>query len=298
MKLKALTHTMIQRRVYNAMTDAGLSPRTVRLVHSILHNALDYAVEKAHKLTRNPAAGATLPKKTRREMRPLSLDEARTFLQVIAGTPAEALLAMLLTTGLRPSEAFALKWPELDLEGAAVTVRTSLTRTKGGVWKISGTKTANAVRTIPLPSPTVFALRAHRARQLKRKMKLGDAWPDHGFVFTNAIGEPLERHNVVRRAFKPALEALAKRLYPADDEEHVLPAIQAQRDELLSVRLYDLRHTCATLALLQGVNAKVISERLGHGSIVITLDTYSHVLPNMQQAATDLLSTALYGTDA
>lgn len=295
-RLKALKTDTIQTKVYDVMTDSGLSPRTIRYVHSVLHSALDHAVARK-KLRHNPSNGVKLPKKEKRQkIQPFSLDEARGFLQVVSGDPFEALFHLLLTTGLRPSEAFALKWSDLDLDGALVVVRASLTRTKGGVWRISGTKTANCDRSITLPSETVDRLRAHRVRQLERRMKLGASWPND-FVFTNGLGEPVERHNLVRRHFKPALVALGKKLHPAADEEHVEPEIAVERKRLMSVRLYDLRHSMATLALASGVNVKVVSERLGHGSIELTLTTYAHVLPGMQEAATDTISDALYGAE-
>lgn len=283
-RLRDLTKLKIQNKVYGPMRKAGLSPRTVRLVHSVLHHALDDAV-KDRKLRKNPAAGAKLPKKVKTEFRALEVAEARAFFEAVGGDPLEALFHVLLTTGIRPSEAFALKWEDLDLEGGSLAVRRSLTRTKGGHWKLNQPKTASSRRTIPLPDPTVEALKRHKARQGEIKMKLG-AWPEYNFVFTNGIGEPLERHNVVRRHFKPALVRLADSIYKTD---------KTKRETLQHTRLYDLRHTCATLALTQGVNVKVVSERLGHKSVVITLDTYVHALENMQQGATDALSKVLYG---
>ena len=113
--------------------------------------------------------------------------------------------------------------------------------------------------------------------QLKHNVRTGEGYHDHGFVFATTIGEPLRKNNVVRRHFKPLLESAG------------LPS---------EIRFYDLRHTCATLLLQAGENPKVVSERLGHSSVTITLDTYSHVLPHMQQSATDKLESMLFaGTE-
>lgn len=322
-KMSKLTRASIQR-VYDGMEEKGLSPRTVRYAHSILHNALDYAV-KDRRLARNPSDGVSLPRERKAEMRPFSAEEARGFLAIVdaedealddrrpvakakakdaAGVriaaPMAALFHILIATGLRPSEAFALKWEDIDLEAdgegqGSITVRKSLTRLKDGSWVLNDPKTKNSRRSVPIPPQTLAALRAHRSRQMEHRMKVGGFWREQGFVFTTAFGDPLEVRNTRHRHFKPALKKLAAELHPALDDGTVPPEVKARRDDLMRTRMYDLRHTTATLALAAGVNVKVVSERLGHGSIVITLDTYAHVLPSMQKEATSLLGDALYG---
>jgi integrase len=164
----------------------------------------------------------------------------------------------------------------------------------------------------------VATLRAWRKTQTEERMNAGALWqgspkPSEGFVFTQVNGAPLERRNVVNRAFKPVvrdlrklqekarqlhdqgrdLAAIAEALQHAPDR--VRRWIEADRLVPEKLRLYDLRHTCATLMLLAGVNPKVASERLGHASVSLTLDTYSHVLPNMQEDATARLAEVVYG---
>ncbi len=292
-RLDRLTLSAIQSRLYAPMTAEGLSARTVRYVHSILHNSLDHAVE-LRKLTRNPAKGAKLPKKDGAEMRPFDQAEARGFLEQIKGDKLEAFFYISLSTGMRPSEIMALKWEDLDLEGGWVRITKTLVRVKKE-WFLREPKTRRGRRSIKLQSETVDALERHKRKQLERKLKLGADWPDHGFVFVTVLGGPQERHNVVSRHFKSALKRLAENLHPAEEDGYLSPAQKAKRDDLMRVRLYDLRHTCATLALLAGVNPKVVSEMLGHASIVITLDTYSHVLPTMHEDASEKIAGILFG---
>lgn len=147
-----------------------------------------------------------------------------------------------------------------------------ITYRKGGGWYFSEPKTKQSRRTIPLPASTIQELRAHRRQQLEAKLKLGAVWNDLDLIFASEIRPPLNPPNVTR-AFKKALEKAKIRT---------------------SIRLYDLRHTTATLLLQAGINPKVVSERLGHSTIVLTLDVYSHVLPSMQQEATAHLEEMIF----
>jgi integrase len=241
-------------------------------VHTVLSFALKKAVE-LDILPRNVANFVQLPKQTRREMDTLTPDECGLFLDALKGERLAAMFSLALTTGMRPEEYLALKWSDIDLEKGTATVRRALiTNRTGGSWHFSEPKTKQSRRTIPLPVSTIQELRTHRRRQLEAKLKLGTAWNDFDLVFASEIGTPLNPPNVTR-AFKKALKDAGIRT---------------------SVRLYDLRHTTATLLLQANVNAKVVSERLGHSTIVLTLDTYSHVLPNMQEAATEHLEGLIF----
>ena len=195
-------------------------------------------------------------------------DEAKRFLGAARGTRHGVLFTLALDSGMRPSEYLALKWSDVDFKRGTVTVQRSVTFTRGG-WSFTETKTPRSRRTVPLTSATLDGLRFHKARQAEERLRLGEHWHDHGLVFTDCTGEPIDRHNLNHRHFKPLLST-------ADLGGHF--------------RLYDLRHACATLLLQKGINPKVVSGRLGHASIVQTLDTYSHVLPDMQQAAVDVMA--------
>lgn len=250
--------------------EAGLSPRTVRQAHAVLHSALDQAL-KWGMVLRNVTELVELPRQTKREMHCLSPEEARRFLEAAKGTRWEALFSLMLTTGLRPGEALGLRWTDVDLDNSRLHVQRTLVRVPGQRgWRLEEPKTNRSRRVVPLPKNVVQDLKAHRKRQLEEKLRATD-YIDHGFVFAASNGEPLSERNLVR-SFKPLLNKAG----------------------LPDIRLYDLRHTCATLLLSAGENPKIVSERLGHASVTLTLDTYSHVLPTIQEAATRKLEDMLF----
>jgi integrase len=266
--------------VYAEMLERGLSPRTVRYTHSVLRSALEQAV-KWQLVMHNPADRVDLPRQRREEMQALSPVEVRHFLEVAQGNRFGVLFELLLTTGLRPGEALALRWEDIDLDAGRLRVQRVLIRGRartedqdGPNWRFDEPKTPQSRRSVPLPASTARALRTHRVRQLEERLAVGADYVDHGLVFAGQKGAPVPYRNLIRWHFKAVLEAAG------------LPA---------SIRLYDLRHTCATLLLAAGENPKVVSERLGHASVKLTLDCYSHVLPDMQEAAAARLETLLYG---
>lgn len=268
-KLSQITALDIQK-LYNDMSEAGLSPRTIRYTHAVLHSAFEQAV-KWGMLPRNVTDLIELPQQKKQEMRCLSPAEARKFLDATKGTRWEALFSLMLTTGLRPGEALGLKWSDIDFENSRLHVQRALVRirnTEG--WRLEEPKTARSRRVIPLPKNVLQDLKAHRKRQLEEKLKATE-YADHGFVFAVSNGEPLSERNLLRD-FKSILTKAG----------------------LPDIRLYDLRHTCATLLLAAGENPKIVSERLGHASVTLTLDTYSHVLPDMQKKATEKLEGMLF----
>jgi integrase len=269
LKLAQITPSHIQR-AYAVMQHRGLSPRTIRYAHSVLHGALEQAV-RWRQLARNPAKLVDLPRHERREMRALAPGEASRFLDAARGTRFEALWMLLLTTGLRPGEALGLKWPDID--GDRLRIQRALVRQRDGTWDLCEPKTARARRVVTLPVSTQRSLQAHRARQLQERMRAGAAWSGQDLVFCTSEGQPLEWRVVVRRYFRPIL----------------------RKAGLGALRPYDLRHSCASLLLAAGENVKVVSERLGHASVALTLDVYSHVLPDMQQRAAERMEQLLFG---
>jgi integrase len=252
----------------------GLSARTVRYTHAVLSAALKQAV-KWLILAQNPAAHVDLPRATPKEMQALSPDEAARFLIEARKDRWCALFSLALTTGMRPEEYLALQWKDIDFEKGIATVQRALVwlRKKGAGWIFSAPKTARSRRSIPLPPSVLRALQAHRRLQAEERLKAGAEYQNHDLVFASREGTPIMIRNLLRRHFKPILKR-AK-----------LPK---------TIRLYDLRHSCATLLLAANEHPKVVSERLGHASVTLTLDTYSHVLPSMQQAATDKLESILF----
>jgi integrase len=249
-----------------------LSARTIRYAHSVLSAALKQAV-RWRVLTFNPAADVDKVRQPRREMQALGADEAKRFLAAIEGTRDEALFKMALFTGMRPGEYLGLKWQDIDMKKGAITVQRTLVKTSEG-YHFNEPKTGRSRRTVPIPPSVVEALRRHKSEQLQQRLKLRSAWEQPDLVFTNELGGFVERQNLLHRQFRKALKAAG------------LP---------VTLRLYDLRHTAATLLLAAGVHPKVASERLGHASITMTLDTYSHLMPDMQREASDKMDRLLVG---
>jgi integrase len=228
-------------------------------------------------ISHNPTDYAEVPRQKRSEMRALTPEEAAAFLEAVRSDRLAALFDLALTSGMRPEEYLGLKWTDIDWQAGTVTVQRALIwprSGKHGNWRFDEPKTSSSRRTIPLPPSTLRALKEHHRRQAEERLRVGAKWNDHGLIFTNLHGGPLVRFYVIAKHFKPALKRAG------------LPE---------SIRLYDLRHSCATLLLVAGENPKVVSERLGHASVAITLDIYSHVLPHMQQAASEKLENLLYG---
>ncbi|MEO8053430.1 MAG: tyrosine-type recombinase/integrase, partial [Acidobacteriota bacterium] len=249
--------------IYKDIQVRGLSARTVRYTHAVVRSALQQAV-KWRMLTSNPADAVELPKQSRKEVQVLSAEQTRAFLKAANKDRLGALFSLAVTAGLRPSEYLALKWPDLNLGAGTIRVVRSLDWFHGGGWEFAETKRPRSRRTIKLQTHVISALRAHRTTQDKLRCDAANRWTENDLIFTTRTGGPLDERNVAQQDFVRVLKAAN------------LPT---------NFRLYDLRHTAATLALEAGVQPKVVSEMLGHASAAFTLDVYSHVLPHMQESA-------------
>ncbi|MDX1744383.1 MAG: site-specific integrase [Halobacteriales archaeon] len=230
-------------------------------------------------------------------------DEAGRFLEAAREDRYYALWAVLLTGGLRPSEALALGWDAVDFEKSRVHVTRSLTRVGVEGWKLVEPKTDASRRGVVLPGVAIDALREWKATQGRERLRVGTEWAGHdaGFVFTTPFGEPLDGSNLLHRNFRSIMERAGLGVPEVRENGEWVPESEAEDPEAArrrrlnpSFRMYDLRHTCATLLLKRGVGAKIVQERLGHASITLTLDTYAHVLPTMQGEAADELE-AVFG---
>jgi integrase len=246
------------RRCLNQMVHSGLSPRTAQYNRAILRVALNRAVKDGI-LFRNAAALADSPKARTHEIRPFNPDEARRFLCAVKGDRLQSLFTVAVALGMRQGEILGLRWEDVDFGEGIVRVRFNLQRI-GGKPQFVEPKTARSRRTIRLPQVAIASLAAHRSRQEEERLLAGTRWQDWGLVFTSSIGTPLESCNVNHR-----FQALAK--------EAGLPKL----------RFHDLRHTAATLLLAQGVHPRLVMEILGHSQISLTMNTYSHVIPAMQE---------------
>jgi integrase len=269
-KLKALT-PMHLRGLYREKTDAALSTRTVGCyVHATIHNALKQAVDDAL-LTRNVADAIKPPQVCREEIEHLSPYQVKTLFETVRGDRLEALYVVAVTAGPRQGELLGLKWEDIDLDRSLLQVRCTLSGTKGGDPVFSSPKTAKGSRSVKLTAKAVEAIKEHHERQQKEQEELVGLWQDHGLVFPTRVGTPVSRHNLVARSFKPLLK----------------------RAGLPDIRFHDLRHTCATLMLAVGTNPKVVQETLGHANVSVTLDIYSHLLPNMQDEVAEKINNLL-----
>lgn len=269
--LGKLTPTQVERlyaQLLQPTTKGGkdgkaLSTTTVHHLHTVLHHALGDAVRKGL-VARNVCDLVDAPRMRRHRTTTLTSEQAQALLATAAreGDRLEALYTLALTTGMRQGELLALYWGDVDMEAAALQVRGTLQRTKGALT-VTEPKTAHSRRRVALTGLAVEALRRHRVRQAQERLLLGVPGQDHGLVFCRPDGRPLDGSGLLRTDFYPLLK----------------------RAGLPQVRFHDLRHSAATLLLSQGVHPKIVSELLGHTTIRVTMDIYSHVLPDMQREA-------------
>jgi integrase len=264
-RLARLTPGQVQA-AYAHRLDAGLSRTSVQLVHGVLHKALDQAMRWGL-VVRNVTDLVTAPRRSTPEMRTLSVEEASRLLEAASGERLEALYILAVTCGLRLGELQALRWRDVDLDGARLRVTATYQGMVDGEPLLAEPKTARSRREIHLSALAVAAVRRHHLAQLEERMRAANLWENHDLVFTSERGRPLDGNNFRQRAFARLLE----------------------RADLPHIRFHDLRHTAATLLMSQGVPIKVASEMLGHADITTTLRTYSHVLPGMQQQAADAM---------
>jgi len=259
--LDKLTPGDVQAYYSDRLAEGRLAARTIHHHHRVLKQALKWAV-RLELTYRNAADPVRPPRPERSDVQTLDAAQARLLEAAAEGSTYEGPTLLALYTGMRQAAVLGLRWRDVDLKGERLSVIRTLQRVRGEIIT-KEPKSRAGRRAIALSLTVVAALRRERARQAKRKLSLGSAWAnDRDLVFTSAAGTPLD-DSALRRGFK-------KLLVEAD-----LPRI----------RFHDLRHTHATLLLLKGIHPKIVSERLGHANVQITLDTYSHVLPNMQEGA-------------
>ena len=241
----------------------GLSTRSVVYHHRILSKALDYAV-KMGVVVRNVASVVEPPRVARVTMKTLSPEEVQIFLDAARETDYYVYFSTLLYTGLRRGELLALSWRNLDLNRGTLTVVATAYKLGNGDYIIKEPKTAQSRRSVTIPPSLLELFKIYSADQELLRVQLGVSLNADDFVFIRPDGSPINP-SAVTLAFRRIIK----------------------RAGLKDIRIHDLRHTHATLMLKAGVHPKVVSERLGHANIGITLDIYSHVLPGMQEAAAE-----------
>jgi integrase len=284
--LKALTADNVQTMI-NGMKAANLSATTIRYTTTILRMVLGMA-HRTGKMVKNVAAdkdNITLPKKSQRKTECFSAAEAYRFLAMVKAYPEwSPLFSFALTAGLRPAETFGLQWGDIDWVRGTVVIQRSLDNVTLRKWTLGPVKTETSERTVKLQTDVVAQLRAHLATQDKIR-KAAPHWTKHpngescSFVFCDSLGAPLHR-TPVGVAFKKLIKQFNEGI---TDPRHKLPLIS----------LYGLRHTCATLALKAGTSPKIVSEKLGHANIKMTMDVYSHCMPGMQADGERMLEELL-----
>jgi integrase len=268
-KLQKLLPQQVQR-LYKTKLEEGLAPGTVKNIHRVLHQALGHAI-KWSLLSRNICDVVDAPKVPKQERTVFTFEQAQHFLEAVKDDPLEALYVLALTSGMREGELLGLKWEDIDFARNRLQVRRTISRVPRQGFKVSEPKTSKSRRCIVLTTLAVEALKRHRMNQNEARLRDGSAWDNQGWVFCNTIGRPIEVSSLIMRSFRPLLMKAG------------LPVI----------RFHNLRHAVATLLLSLGVHAKVVADLLGHSQISLTLDTYSHVLPSLQEDAITLLERAL-----
>ena len=294
--LNQLAPQAIQDLYHHLQEEEDLSPRTIRSLHAVVRQGLAHAA-RTGALGRNVADLVVLPKRDRREVKAMSPKEADRFLKAALKDRYYALWCVLLTGGLRPGEGLALRWPDVDMEGSKVHIDRTLTRRgqEGGGWKLVAPKTARARRVVALPGFVVKALRSWKAQQAEERLKVGPGYEDHGFVFTTEFGKPLDGGNLYARNFNRIMAVADLGEWEQPEERAPgTPGPKRRSKFRPAYRLYDLRHTAATLLLRAREHPKVVSERLGHASVAFTLDVYSASVPDMQERAVEKLE-AMFG---
>jgi integrase len=245
-----------------------LSPKTVRYVHTTLRRALRDAMADGL-VVRNVAAQARPPRARQVEMHTWTAAEVGTFLASAREDRLYAAWLLLATLGLRRGELLGLRWPDVDLITGRIAIRNTLVMVDGKPI-MAEPKTAKGRRSLMLAPQVLEAVRAHRAHQAAERLSWGVDYTDSGVVVTTEDGRPMHPET---------LSGLFVR--------------QAKRVGLPPIRLHDLRHSVASILLAQGVHPKVVSEQLGHATIALTLDTYSHVIPSLQQEAAGVMAAAV-----
>lgn len=258
-RLEALTAHTIQS-LYNKLAGSGLSAKTIKNTHGVLHKALQQAVLNEY-IRSNPTNACTLPRAEKKEIQPLDEEQITTFLKAIRGHQFEDLFIVTLFTGMRKAEVLGLLWDCVDLTKGTITVNKQLQLVRGGAgeYRLAQTKNSKS-RTITVAPFIIQTLKRVKHRQLINRIRYGEVYEDSGFVFTNELGQHLKEHTVYMN-YKKIVRQMG----------------------LEESRFHDLRHSYAVASIRSGDDIKTVQEHLGHATASFTLDVYGHVTDQMQK---------------
>jgi integrase len=260
LKLSALMPAHVQK-LYTDKLNSGLSHRTVKFIHSVLHKALKQAVRWGL-VSRNVCDLVDAPSPKRHTPVTWSMDEVRQFSTMVKGHRFYPIYILAIATGMREGEILGLQMQDVNWTTGTIHVRHAVQYLAGKGVVLTEPKTDNAKRSIKVPVSALRVLREHVEGQNRNQ----------GFVFATRNGTPISPRNLLRH-FKQVLSGSG----------------------LPEIRFHDLRHTCATLHLMAGTHPKTVQELLGHSQITLTLDTYSHVLPPVHEEAAEKMNGLLTG---
>ncbi len=269
-KLKDLARQDLQN-LYRKMTADGYAAATVRHAHVVIGKALHEA-EAEDLVRKNVARFVKPPRQDRREREPMSPSEVKTFLRALDGHKDRALYLLAVTNGMRRGELFGLKWADLDLEKGRYKIQRSLDYLYGPAQEKEPKRESSRRSGILLPE-VVSALREHKRRQLEHRLMAGPRWEENGYVFPTRRGTPQRADNVLKRSLKPLCAGAS----------------------LKPLTFTDLRHSCATFLAFLGVHPKTAQKILGHSSIAVTMNVYTHALDEMHEDAAERMRRFLFG---
>jgi integrase len=256
--------------LYTDLSESGLSARSIHNTHRVLHKAFETALRWGL-IPRNPCDAVDPPRPKQAEMKTLTSEQVSVLLAGSKDDRNHALYLLAVTTGMRAGELLGLTWADIDFDGKRLFVRRSLQQTSQGLEFVPP-KTDKSRRTVMLTTSAITGLKEHRKRQNTERLSLGPAWNDQGLVFPNEIGEPKDP-GAMSGQFQKVLKRLG----------------------LPKIRFHDCRHTAASLLLRAGTHPKIVQELLGHSTITLTLDTYSHSIPSMHSEAADTMESIVSG---
>jgi integrase len=262
-----------------------LSAASIRKLHVLIIDALNRSVTWGD-IPRNVAIGVELPKGKKVKFEVWNEEQLQLFLDTARSDQYYTAFELAASTGMRQSEILGLRWVDVDLNNKTISVRQAYTKAESG-HEIDDTKSETSERSIALFPETIKQLREHRTRQNEEHMENRKVYRDYGLVIQTRVGTPVNPRNLMRNFYKIIDEIIKEQDELKSAEKPYLPFHR--------IRFHDLRHTHATILLKNGAHPKIVQERLGHSSVNVTLDVYSHVLPNMQEALLQSIGNSITG---